>query len=241
MSTRLNNRQFNELRAIKITRNYTKYAEGSVLIEFGDTKVLCNATIDESVPPFLKNKNQGWLTAEYSMLPRATHERTKRDAVVGKVNSRAQEISRLIGRSLRSCVNFNLLGSRQILVDCDVIQADGGTRTASITGAYIAVYDAINLLLKTGKIMDNPITSFIAAISVGVYQGEPLLDLDYMEDSACDTDMNIIMNENLSIIEIQGTAENTPLDRLMLGKLMDLSEHGIKSLINLQKQALNLK
>lgn len=235
MVSRLNNRLMNELREVKITKNYTKYAEGSVLVEFGDTKVLCTATVEDSVPPFLKGKNQGWLTAEYSMLPRATHTRSRRDAVVGKVNSRAQEISRLIGRSLRSSINLYMLGERQILIDCDVIQADGGTRTAAITGAFVALHDAVTTLMNSGKLTLNPIKNFVAAISVGVYQGECLLDLDYDEDSNCDTDMNLVMDDTLSIIEIQGTAEKIALDRSVLNQLLDLATLGIKDLIAIQK------
>ena len=240
MIKRTNNRQANELREIKITRNYTKYAEGSVLVEFGNTQVLCNVSVEESLPPFLKGKNQGWLTAEYSMLPRATHTRTRRDGAVGKVNSRAQEISRLIGRSLRACVDLELLGPRQLVVDCDVIQADGGTRTASITGGFIALHDAINGLLNSGKISKNPIKHFLAAISVGVYDGEALLDLDYIEDSNCSMDMNLVMLDNLSIVEIQGTAEKTALDRATTNRLIDLAEVGVSQLINLQRGVLKI-
>ncbi len=235
MLLRHKNRLAHELREIKITKNYTKYAEGSVLVEFGETKVLCTATIEESVPPFLKGKNQGWLTAEYSMLPSATHTRSKRDAVVGKVNSRAQEISRLIGRSLRSSINLFMLGERQILIDCDVIQADGGTRTAAITGAFVALHDAITVLMNNGKLTLNPIKNFVAAISVGVHKGEALLDLDYNEDSTCDTDMNLVMDDTLSIIEIQGTAEKIALDRTMLNQLLDLATCGIQDLLTIQK------
>ncbi len=231
--TRLNDRKYNELRQIKVTTDYIKYPEGSVLIEFGDTKVICNATIDENVPPFLRNKQQGWVTAEYSMLPRATHSRTKRDAVSGKVNARASEISRLIGRSLRACVDLKSLGERQILIDCDVVQADGGTRVASITGGFIAMEIAIQKLISSQKIKTNPIKRKLAAISVGVVNGECLLDLDYNEDSNCDSDLNIIMFDDMSIVEIQGTAEKNSIPRDTLNNLIDLAEIGVQSLLQL--------
>ncbi len=234
-SGRLNN----QLRNIKITRNYTKHAEGSVLIEFGDTKVICTASVEETVPPFLKGKRQGWVTAEYAMLPRATNTRNKREISQGKPNSRNQEIQRLIGRSLRSIVNLKVLGERQITIDCDVIQADGGTRTASITGAYVALYDAISYLINTEKLTITPLTSGLAAISVGIYNGHPILDLDYAEDSSCDTDMNVVMNTNGGIIEIQGTAEQEAFTRQELNKLIDLAEIGIKQLNICQQNALN--
>ncbi|HLX54831.1 MAG TPA: ribonuclease PH [Aquella sp.] len=233
-------RKDNELRKVGINRNYTKYAEGSVLIEFGATKVLCTASIDSDVPTFLKNSSSGWVSAEYSMLPRATHTRAKRDSVLGKVNPRASEISRLIGRSLRACIDLKALGERQILIDCDVIQADGGTRTASITGAFVAMYDALNGLVKNGTLSENPIRQFLAAISVGVYQGKPLLDLNYIEDNHCDTDMNLVMLEDLSIIEIQGTAEGVSFSRDTLNQMLDLGEHGIKQLISKQKASLDI-
>jgi ribonuclease PH len=236
-NSRLNNRNHNQLRAIKITRNYIKYPEGSVLVEFGDTKIICNATVDENVPNFLKDKNQGWLTAEYSMLPRATNGRTKRDGVVGRVNSRASEISRLIGRSLRSCIDLSLLGNRQILIDCDVIQADGGTRTAAITGSFIALADAVNYLIATNKITINPIKHKVAAVSVGVVNGKHLLDLDYREDSNCDSDINVVMLDNLSIVEIQGTAEKNSFSSKELNQLVELAEVGIKQLFELQIKA----
>jgi len=233
-------RKDNELRAINLKRNFTKYAEGSVLIECGETKVLCTASIDSDVPAFLKNSGSGWVSAEYSMLPRATHTRTKRDSVSGRVNPRASEISRLIGRSLRACIDLKALGERQILIDCDVIQADGGTRTASITGAFVAMYDALNGLVKHGTLSENPIKQFLAAISVGVYQGKPLLDLNYIEDNNCDTDMNLVMLEDMSIIEIQGTAEGASFSRDTLNKMLDLGEHGIKQLISKQKSSLGI-
>jgi ribonuclease PH len=237
VNLRPSNRQANQLREIKFTRNYTCHAEGSVLVEFGNTKVICTASVEESVPPFLKGKGEGWVTAEYSMLPRATHTRNKRDSTQGKPNARAQEIQRLIGRSLRGIVDLKALGERQILIDCDVIQADGGTRTASITGAYVALYDAINDLINRGKLTVSPLLEAVAAISVGIYQGTAVLDLDYAEDSNCDTDMNVVMTASGKLIEIQGTAENGAFDRLALNQMLDLAELGIKQLIQFQLQA----
>jgi ribonuclease PH len=237
VNLRPSKRQANQLREIKFTRNYTCHAEGSVLVEFGNTKVICTASIEESVPPFLKGKGEGWVTAEYSMLPRATHTRNKRDSTQGKPNARAQEIQRLIGRSLRGIVDLKALGERQILIDCDVIQADGGTRTASITGAYVALRDAIDSLIVSGKLTESPLIDAVAAISVGVYQGSALLDLDYLEDSNCDTDMNVVMTASGKLIEIQGTAENGVFDRLALNQMLDLAELGIKQLIQFQLQA----
>ncbi len=239
-SVRPSLRENNQLRDIKITRNYTKHAEGSVLIEFGDTKVICTASIDESIPPFLKGQGKGWLTAEYSMLPRATNSRNKRDISQGKPNARSQEIQRLIGRSLRSVLDFELLGERQIIIDCDVIQADGGTRTASITGAYVALSDAVSYLLRNALIAKNPIKAAIAAISVGIYKGVPVLDLDYLEDSNCDTDMNVVMSSE-GVVEIQGTAEGTPFNREELDKLLDLAEVGINQLFIIQQASLDSK
>lgn len=241
MSFRPSARANNQLREVKITRNYTKHAEGSVLIEFGDTKVICTASVEESVPPFLKGKGQGWVTAEYSMLPRATNTRNKRESAQGKPNARSQEIQRLIGRSLRSVVDLSLLGERQIIIDCDVIQADGGTRTASITGAYVALSDAVHGLISAGKISSSPLTDGLAAISVGVYQGDAVLDLDYAEDSNCDTDMNVVMTASGGIVEIQGTAEQEPFSRQELNKLLDLAESGIKQLITYQQQIIATK
>lgn len=235
---RKSGRSIEELRQIKISRNYTKYAAGSVLIEFGETKVICTATIEEKVPEFLKGKGVGWVTAEYSMLPSSTHTRNKRESVTGKVSSRSQEISRLIGRSLRASVDMKKLGERQILIDCDVVQADGGTRTASITGAFVALQDAVSKLLALGKIQENPIGQFLAAISVGICNGVPMLDLDYGEDSECDADMNIVMFEDLGVIEIQGTAEKNKISRNELNSLLDLAEIGIRDLIKIQKLAL---
>lgn len=236
MNLRPSNRQANQLREIKFTRNYTCHAEGSVLVEFGNTKVICTASVEESVPAFLKGKGEGWVTAEYSMLPRATHTRNKRDSTQGKPNARAQEIQRLIGRSLRGIVDLKALGERQILIDCDVIQADGGTRTASITGAYIALRDAVNYLIAGGKLTKSPLIEAVAAISVGIYQGVAVLDLDYVEDSNCDTDMNVVMTGSGKLIEIQGTAENGAFDRAALNQMLDLAEDGIKQLIQYQSQ-----
>lgn len=238
MSHRPSLRSSDQLRNITITRHYTKHAEGAVLIEFGDTKVLCTASVEENVPPFLKGKGLGWVTAEYAMLPRATNTRNKRDSAQGKPNSRAQEISRLIGRSLRSIVDCNLLGERQILIDCDVIQADGGTRTAAITGAYVALCDAINWLITNQKLEKNPIKQALAAVSVGVYQGIPVLDLDYAEDSRCDSDINVVMTGDGGIVEIQGTAEGATFSREALNQLLDLAGRGIEQLLKSQSQAL---
>lgn len=233
-------RQQNEIRALKITRNYTKYAEGSVLIELGETKVLCNATLEEGVPRFLKGKNQGWITAEYSMLPRATHSRTQREATKGKQTGRTMEIQRLIGRSLRSAVDLTKLGEWTITIDCDVIQADGGTRTAAITGGCIAVYDALAKAVESKKIKTNPFKQFIAAISVGIVKQTILCDLEYTEDSTAETDMNIVMNDQDEIIEIQGTAEAAPFKYDELLGLVDCAKHGIHQMIKAQKDALNL-
>jgi ribonuclease PH len=237
VNLRPSNRQANQLREIKFTRNYTCHAEGSVLVEFGNTKVICTASVEESVPAFLKGKGEGWVTAEYSMLPRATHTRNKRDSTQGKPNARAQEIQRLIGRSLRGIVDLKALGERQILIDCDVIQADGGTRTASITGAYVALRDAIDGLIANGKLKVSPLIEAVAAISVGIYQGTAVLDLDYVEDSNCDTDMNVVMTASGKLIEIQGTAENDAFDRVALNQMLDLAELGIKQLIQFQLES----
>ena len=203
-------RSAEQVRPIKITRHYTKHAEGSVLVEFGETKVLCNATIEESVPRFLKGQNQGWVTAEYGMLPRATNSRTQREAAKGKQTGRTMEIQRLIARSLRAMIDLKLLGEYTITLDCDVIQADGGTRTASITGASVALVDAINMMLTSGKIKQNPIKSLVAAVSVGIVNGEAVCDLEYIEDSNAETDMNVVMTDDGRIIEVQGTAEGEP-------------------------------
>ena len=238
--TRPRGRPVDALRAIRITRDYTKHAEGSVLIECGDTKVICTASIEEKVPGFLKGKGQGWMTAEYGMLPRSTHSRMDREAARGKQSGRTQEIQRLIGRSLRAAFDLQAFGERTLHLDCDVIQADGGTRTASITGAMVAAYDAFAKLLASGAIPAMPVKHFVAAISVGVYQGVPVLDLDYPEDSACDTDMNVIMTEAGSFVEVQGTAEGEAFDRAVMNRLLDLADAGIKDLIKLQKQSLGI-
>ena len=228
----------NALRNVEIIRHYTKHAEGSVLIKFGDTHVICTASVEEKVPGFLKGKGQGWVTAEYGMLPRSTGSRMDREAARGKQSGRTQEIQRLIGRSLRAVIDLKKLGERTIHFDCDVIQADGGTRTASITGAYVAMMDAISYLLKNNLLQESPITDSVAAISVGVYQGTPVLDLDYIEDSDCDTDMNIVMTGNGGFVEIQGTAEGDPFSRETMSAMLDLAVHGIQQLSTLQKQAL---
>ena len=228
------------LREVRLTRNYTRHAEGSVLVEFGDTRVLCTASIDEKVPPFLRGQGKGWLTAEYGMLPRSTHTRIDREAAKGKQSGRTQEIQRLIGRSLRAVFDLQKLGERTISLDCDVLQADGGTRTAAITGAMVAAYDAFSRLLAQGAIPAIPLRHFVAAISVGVYQGQPVLDLDYPEDSGCDTDMNVVMNDAGHFIELQGTAEGDAFDRATMNQLLDLAEAGISELIRKQKQALGI-
>lgn len=236
--TRPSGRKPNALRSIEIIRRYTKHAEGSVLVKFGDTHVLCNATVEEKIPGFLKGKGQGWVTAEYGMLPRSTGSRMDREAAKGKQSGRTQEIQRLIGRSLRAVIDLHKLGERTIHLDCDVIQADGGTRTASITGAYVALHDAITLLIKKGLLTQSPLKDAVAAISVGVYKGAPVLDLDYIEDSDCDTDMNIVMTGNGGFVEIQGTAEGEPFDRQTMNAMLDLAVAGINQLIIKQNQAL---
>ncbi len=233
-------RAVDQLRSIRLTRQYTRHAEGSVLIECGDTKVICTASIEEKVPGFLKGKGQGWLTAEYGMLPRSTHTRMDREAARGKQTGRTQEIQRLIGRSLRAAFDLEAFGERTLHLDCDVIQADGGTRTASITGAMVAAYDAFNALVGQGVLPAVPVKHFVAAISVGVYKGTPVLDLDYVEDSDCDTDMNIVMTEQGHFIEVQGTAEGAAFDRVGMNRLLDLGQLGITELIKLQKQSLGL-
>lgn len=231
-------RAHNELRAVEIIRHYTKHAEGSVMIKFGDTHVLCTASVEEKVPGFLKGKNQGWVTAEYGMLPRSTGSRMDREAAKGKQSGRTQEIQRLIGRSLRAIIDLKKLGERSVHIDCDVIQADGGTRTASITGAYVALQDAVNTLMANGLITESPLKDSVAAISVGVYQGSPVLDLDYIEDSDCDTDMNVVMTGNGGFVEIQGTAEGAPFQRAEMETMLDLAAHGIKQLAAKQQAAL---
>ncbi len=227
-----------QVRPIKITRNYTKHAEGSVLVEFGETKVLCNATVEMGVPRFLKGQNQGWVTAEYGMLPRATHSRTQREAAKGKQTGRTMEIQRLIARSLRAMIDLNVLGEYTITLDCDVIQADGGTRTASISGACVALHDAINKMLASGQLKRNPIKCFVAAVSVGIVDGDAICDLEYVEDSNAETDMNVIMTDDGRMIEIQGTAEGEPFSHDELMKLLDLAKHGIDTIIQAQKSAL---
>lgn len=232
-------RRRDELRDIQITRHYTKHAEGSVLVAYGDTQVICNASIVPGVPKFLKGTNQGWLTAEYGMLPRSTHERMNRETRGGP-SGRTLEIQRLIGRSLRSAVDLSLLGEYTITVDCDVLQADGGTRTASITGACVALVDALEHLRKQGLLKTNPLKYLIAAVSVGVYKEMPILDLDYVEDSSAETDMNIVMNEQNAFIEVQGTAERRPFQIQDLQGMLDLAKTGIRTLIEKQKAALEL-
>ena len=237
---RPSNRTPNQLRPIKITRHYTRHAEGAVLIECGDTRVLCTACVDERVPPFLRGKEQGWLTAEYGMLPGSTNERMQREAAKGKQSGRTMEIQRLIGRALRSIVDLKKLGERTIQIDCDVIQADGGTRTASITGAFVALHDAVEKLLHRQLLDTTPILDHVAAVSVGVYQGMPVLDLDYVEDSGCDTDMNVVMTGSLGLVEVQGTAEGAAFSRQELNAMLDLAQTGIQQLIALQKAALSV-
>lgn len=234
---RPSNREPNQLRSIKITRNFTKHAEGSVLVEFGETKVLCTASVIDGVPRFIKGKNQGWVTAEYGMLPRATHTRTDREAAKGRQGGRTMEIQRLIGRSLRACVDLKFLGEHTINLDCDVIQADGGTRTAAITGACVAMRDAISWMVTREKIRKMPAFNYIAAVSVGIYRGQPVLDLDYAEDVLAETDMNVVMNEEGRFIEIQGTAEDKNFNRDELNQMLVLAESGIPQLIELQKNA----
>ena len=238
---RPSNRTPENLRQINIIRGFTKHAEGSVLVKFGDTHVLCTASILEKVPPHQKGSGEGWVTAEYGMLPRATHTRGDREAARGKQSGRTQEIQRLIGRSMRSIFDLKLLGERTIHLDCDVLQADGGTRTAAITGAFVAARDAVNQLLEKKLIMQDPIKDHVAAISVGIYQGTPVLDLDYAEDSSCDTDMNVVMTGKGGMIEVQGTAEGEAFSRKELDALLSLAEKGIQELVALQKQALSQK
>ena len=232
-------RAVNQLRPVRITRGYTIHAEGSVLIEFGATKVLCTASVEEKVPPHKRGSGEGWVTAEYGMLPRATHTRSDREAARGKQSGRTQEIQRLIGRSLRAVFDLKALGERTIALDCDVLQADGGTRTAAITGAFVAAQDAVNQLLAQGKLQVSPIRDHVAAISVGIVRGTPLLDLEYSEDSACDTDMNVVMTGAGNFVEVQGTAEGAAFSRQEMNALLALAEKGISDLVLLQKQALN--
>ena len=227
-----------ELRRIAITRNFTRHAEGAVLIECGDTRVLCTASVEPGVPPFLKGKNQGWLTAEYGMLPRSTNTRTQREAARGKQTGRTQEIQRLIGRALRAVVDLGALGERQIVIDCDVLQADGGTRTAAITGSFIALHDAVEWLRRQRLLESSPIRDFVAAVSVGMRGGTALLDLDYAEDSACDTDMNVVMTARGGLVEVQGTAEGAPFSRTDLDAMLGLADAGIRRLVAAQRTAL---
>ena len=236
--TRPSGRRPDQARDLRITRNFTCHAEGSVLIEMGDTRVLCTASVEENLPPFLRGKGQGWVTAEYGMLPRSTHTRSAREAAKGKQTGRTQEIQRLIGRSLRAVTDLKALGERQITLDCDVLQADGGTRCASITGAWIALYEACDKLVQAGKLPANPVKDHVAAVSVGIFEGSPVLDLDYPEDSGCDTDMNVVMTGQGGIVEIQGTAEGEPFTREQMNVLVDLAQAGIRNLIAAQTRAL---
>jgi ribonuclease PH len=240
MKMRPSGRQANELRQVNITRNYTKHAEGSVLVEFGDTKVLCTATVEERIPQFLRGTGEGWVTAEYGMLPRSTGTRMAREAARGKQGGRTMEIQRLIGRSLRAAIDLKSLGERSITIDCDVIQADGGTRTASITGAFVALHDAISYLLETKKIKKNPLYGQVASISVGIYNGTPVLDLDYAEDSTAETDMNVVMNDAGAYIELQGTAEGHAFHANELQSMLDLASQGITQLMQKQNEALGI-
>ncbi|MBS0509270.1 MAG: ribonuclease PH [Proteobacteria bacterium] len=235
---RSGNRAADQLRPICITRHYTMHAEGAVLIEFGNTKVLCTATVEEKVPPHKRGSGEGWVTAEYGMLPRSTHTRSDREAARGKQSGRTQEIQRLIGRSLRAVFDLKKLGERTIQLDCDVIQADGGTRTAAITGAWVAAQDAVATLLAAGKIATSPIAGAVAAVSVGIVQGTPLLDLEYVEDVACDTDMNVVMTGAGHYVEVQGTAEGAAFSRREMDQLLNLAEKGIAELVLLQQDSL---
>jgi ribonuclease PH len=238
MSNRPSLRAPNELRPVRITRHYTRHAEGSVLIECGDTKVICTASVEASVPAFLRGKGQGWVTAEYGMLPRSTDTRMRREASSGKQSGRTQEIQRLIGRSLRAIVDLKQLGERSIHIDCDVIQADGGTRCASITGACVALHDAVAWLKAKEMLAGEPLTDHVAAVSVGIVGGHPVLDLDYAEDSTCDTDMNVVMVGNGGFVEMQGTAEGAPFSRAEMDALVALADDGIRQLIAAQRNAL---
>lgn len=236
--SRPSGRQPDQMREVGILRNYTRHAEGSVLVSFGHTRVLCTATVENKVPGFLRGKGEGWVTAEYGMLPRSTHTRSDREASRGKQGGRTLEIQRLIGRTLRACVDRAALGERTITLDCDVLQADGGTRTAAITGAFVAAQDAVGTLLAGGALAASPIKGHVAAVSVGIVQGTPLLDLEYVEDSACDTDMNVVMTGAGHFVEVQGTAEGAAFSREEMNRLLALAEKGIGELVELQKQAL---
>ncbi|WP_413708034.1 ribonuclease PH [Ralstonia sp. Ralssp110] len=233
-------RQPDQLRPVTLTRNFTRHAEGSVLVCFGDTQVLCTASVLPKVPPHKKGSGEGWVTAEYGMLPRSTHTRSDREAARGKQTGRTQEIQRLIGRAMRTVFDLRALGEHTLHLDCDVLQADGGTRTASITGAFVAAYDAVSVMREKGQLVGNPVRDFVAAVSVGVVDGVPVLDLDYPEDSACDTDMNVVMTGSGGFVEVQGTAEGTPFSRAEMDALLNLADQGIRTLIGLQKQALGL-
>jgi ribonuclease PH len=235
---RTQGRAADALRPVTISRGYTKHAEGSVLVAFGDTKVLCTASVDDKVPPFLRGTGGGWVTAEYGMLPRATHTRGDREAAKGKQSGRTQEIQRLIGRSLRCVFDLDALGERTISLDCDVIQADGGTRTAAITGAFVAAHDAVDWLIAQGTLVKSPIRDFVAAVSVGIVDGRPLLDLEYIEDAACGTDMNVVMTGSGGFVEVQGTAEGAPFSRDEMGHLLQLADKGIRELVAAQRRAL---
>jgi ribonuclease PH len=237
-TTRPSGRASDQLRPVALQRHFTRHAEGSVLVSFGDTRVLCTASIEDRVPAWLRGKGEGWVTAEYGMLPRATGTRTQREAVRGSQGGRTLEIQRLIGRSLRACVNRQALGERVVTLDCDVLQADGGTRTAAITGAYVALVDAIGVLMKRENLKRNPIVGAVAAVSVGIYRGMPVLDLDYAEDSACDTDMNVVMNDGGGFIEVQGTAEGHAFRRGEMDAMLQLAEQGIGELVVAQRAAL---
>ncbi len=240
MSKRAGGRSAEALRPVTITRGYTRYAEGSVLIEFGETKVICTASVEEKVPSFLKGRGGGWLTAEYGMLPRSTHTRTDREAARGKQGGRTLEIQRLIGRSLRAVVDLSQLGERTIQVDCDVLQADGGTRTAAITGAFVAVHDALRWMQAQQMIATLPVRSFVAAVSVGLHEGAALLDLDYAEDSGCETDMNVVMTGDGAFVEVQGTAEGAPFTQVQMDRMLALARAGIGTLIAQQRAALGV-
>jgi len=229
-----------QLRPVRIQRGFTRHAEGSVLVEFGDTRVLCTASVEERVPPFLKDSGRGWVTAEYGMLPRSTNTRTDREAARGKQTGRTQEIQRLIGRSLRAVVDLGALGQRTVHLDCDVLQADGGTRTAAITGSFVALHDAVTWLQTRKLLRESPVRDFVAAVSVGIFQGTPVLDLDYPEDSACGCDMNVVMTGAGNFVEVQGTAEGAAFGRAELDQLIGLAERGIRELIAQQKKALGL-
>jgi len=240
MMIRPSKRPADQLREVRIQRRFTRHAEGSVLVEFGDTRVICTASVEEKVPAFLRDRGQGWVTAEYGMLPRATHTRTDREAARGRQSGRTQEIQRLIGRSLRAVIDLEALGERSVQIDCDVIQADGGTRTASITGAFVALHDALAQLERRGLIARSPVRDFVAAVSVGIYEGVPILDLDYEEDSVCDTDMNVVMTGAGGFVEVQGTAEGEPFSQSQMDALLDLARRGIRELIAKQKAALGI-